>query len=56
MAKVIEGKFGITPQLLKGGGGAFEIAVDGKMIFSKKQTGRFPEHDEILLTLGGLAS
>jgi hypothetical protein len=29
------------------------VEVDGRRIFSKKQTGRFPEHDEILAALPG---
>jgi selenoprotein W-related protein len=33
--------------LIKSDGGVFEVVVDGKKIFSKKETGRFPEHDEI---------
>jgi selenoprotein W-related protein len=33
---------------MKSGGGAFEVTLDGKKIFSKKATGRFPENDEIL--------
>ena len=32
---------------MKAGGGVFEISVDGKLAFSKKQLGRFPSDDEI---------
>jgi len=32
---------------VKGGGGVFEIAIDGKLAFSKKQLGRFPTDDEV---------
>jgi len=32
---------------VKGGGGVFEISVDGKLKFSKKQLGRFPSDDEV---------
>lgn len=38
----------IETQLVKGSGGQFEIVLDGKLIFSKKQTGRFPDPGEIL--------
>jgi selT/selW/selH-like putative selenoprotein len=48
LAKAIEAKYGMRPQLIKSGGGAFEVFVGGKKIFSKKETGRFPEHSEIL--------
>jgi len=37
--------------LVEGRGGIFEIANEGKAIFSKKQVGRFPELDEILRQL-----
>jgi len=29
----------------------FEVLVDGRLIFSKKATGRFPTHEEILAQL-----
>ena len=32
---------------MKGSGGVFEISVDGKLAFSKKQLGRFPTDDEV---------
>ena len=34
--------------LIKSGGGAFEVKADGRLLFSKKTLGRFPENDEIL--------
>jgi len=33
--------------LVPGVGGAFEITVDGNLVFSKKQLGRFPTDEEI---------
>jgi selenoprotein W-related protein len=33
--------------LVKGGGGVFEITIDGDLMFSKKSLGRFPEEQEI---------
>jgi len=33
--------------LIEGSGGVFEVVVDGTLVFSKKKTGRFPEHEEI---------
>ena len=38
----------IEARLIKGQGGQFEVVLDGKLIFSKKQSGRFPEPQEIL--------
>jgi selT/selW/selH-like putative selenoprotein len=28
--------------------GVFEVVLDGKLIYSKKATGRFPENKEVL--------
>jgi len=33
--------------LVPSDGGRFEVSVDGKQIFSKLQTGRFPDYQEI---------
>jgi selenoprotein W-related protein len=52
LAKAIEEKTGVKAQLKKSGGGVFEVFVDGKKIFSKKETGRFPENEEILSQIG----
>jgi selT/selW/selH-like putative selenoprotein len=39
---------GIHDVVLKqGGGGVFEITVDGQLAFSKKKLGRFPEEHEL---------
>jgi len=35
-------------KLVPSGGGAFEISVNGKKIYSKLQTGEFPDFDAIL--------
>lgn len=39
--------FGAEVELVPSTGGVFEITVDGKLIFSKKETQRFPEEGEI---------
>jgi len=38
-------------KLVPSGGGAFEISVNGKKIYSKLETGEFPDHDAILKAL-----
>ena len=35
-------------KLIQGKGGVFDVVLDGQLIFSKKQQGRFPEPDEVL--------
>lgn len=37
----------LTVALKPSDGGIFDIALDGKLIFSRKQEGRFPTVDEI---------
>jgi selT/selW/selH-like putative selenoprotein len=43
---------GAEIELVKGTGGAFEITVDGRLVFSKLQLGRFPAYQEIPTLLG----
>ena len=39
-------------ELVPSGGGCFEIDVDGKQIYSKLETGSFPDEEQILKLLG----
>ena len=48
MADEIEKQTGIKPVLKKGRGGVFNVTLDGNLLFSKHQKGRFPEHQEVL--------
>jgi len=36
---------------VRGSGGEFEVTVDGVLRFSKRATGRFPTHEELLAML-----
>jgi predicted Rdx family selenoprotein len=42
---------GITAQDIPGGKGQFDVLRDGELIFSKHESGRFPENLEILAAL-----
>ena len=42
---------GIPAQDIPGGKGQFDVLHDGELVFSKHESGRFPEHDEILAAL-----
>ncbi len=35
-------------KLIEGAGGIFDVKVDGRLVYSKHETGRFPEDAEIL--------
>jgi len=51
LAEKIKQQAGVKAQLIKGGGGVFDVVVDGRKIFSKREAGRFPESDEIIRQL-----
>lgn len=51
MAADIKKHAGVEPELIAGSGGIFDVKVDGQLIYSKHETGRFPEHKEILSQL-----
>jgi selenoprotein W-related protein len=39
-------------KLIPGGGGCFEISVNGDLIYSKLETGKFPDEQWALETVG----
>ena len=50
MAEGLLGEFeqhmeGLT--LVTSGGGVFEVTVDGDLVYSKKETGEFPEYEQV---------
>jgi selT/selW/selH-like putative selenoprotein len=53
LAADIKAESGVDAELIRGGGGIFDVCVDGRRIFSKQQVGRFPESEEILAQLRG---
>ena len=51
MAAAISTDLGIETELIRGGKGIFDVIVDGQKIYSKYETGRFPEDEEVLAQL-----
>lgn len=47
MAAEIQRKFGIQAEMVRGRGGIFDVTLDNEIIYSKKQTGRFPMPGEV---------
>lgn len=47
MAAIEEAK-GVQAELIKGGGGIFDVKLDGQLIFSKHEQGRFPDNEEVI--------
>jgi selenoprotein W-related protein len=39
-------------KLIPGGGGCFELSVNGDLIYSKLKTGKFPEEQWVLDAIG----
>jgi selT/selW/selH-like putative selenoprotein len=44
----LDSKFGILAEMRPSSGGVFEVTLNGSLIFSKKQLGRFPNDGEIV--------
>jgi len=40
-------------ELQPSSGGCFELTVDGELVYSKLDTGQFPDEDEMVTTVGG---
>jgi len=48
LAATLSREFGIDASLQRGDRGVFDVAADGRLIFSKHQSGRFPQDAEIV--------
>ena len=47
MQAAIKNKYGISSNLKEGVAGIFEVAIDGKTVYSNQTTYRFPTDQEI---------
>ena len=55
MAADLKAKFGVEAVLKPGHGGVFDVFVNGTLIYSKKETKRFPnpgEVDDLITAMG----
>ena len=48
MAAELKQAFGAQVKLVEGSGGVFDVTVDGKRVYSKHETGRFPDEGEVV--------
>jgi selT/selW/selH-like putative selenoprotein len=48
---VITSELGLEAAAVPGGRGQFDVLLDGRLLFSKHDKGRFPEEEEILAQL-----
>jgi predicted Rdx family selenoprotein len=54
LAATIKQKYKCAVELVPGGSGVFEVSADGRVLFSKRQSVRFPNGDEIVKALSAL--
>ncbi|MBM3353130.1 MAG: hypothetical protein FJY51_07690 [Betaproteobacteria bacterium] len=54
MAAEIRKGLGVDPVLAKGAGGVFDVACDGRLVFSKHRDPRFPGAAEIIAAIRAL--
>jgi hypothetical protein len=48
LAARIEAEFGITPELIGGHGGIYELSIDGAVVYSNRGScGQIPEDEEL---------
>jgi selT/selW/selH-like putative selenoprotein len=48
LAEELERELGLKSELIESGGGVFTVEHGGKIVFSKKDKGRFPDPGEVL--------
>ena len=48
MAAKIKDTFGEEAFIIEGAGGIFDVNVDGKLVYSKHETGEFPNEDALV--------
>ena len=48
MAAKLKEAFGDEAFLIEGAGGIFDVNVDGALVYSKHETGEFPDEDKLV--------
>ncbi len=51
MQAALKDRFGVDAELIGGHGGTFLVTVDGRKIYDKLATGRFPEETEVITAI-----
>jgi selenoprotein W-related protein len=52
VAAELKGAYSADAKLIEGSKGIFDVKVDGRLVYSKHQTHRFPEAGELTRLLG----
>jgi len=53
LAEAIKDATGVEAELIGKGGGVFDVEADGRLLYSRHETGRFPTAEEVLESLKG---
>jgi len=48
LAAKLKDEFGIDATLIAGAGGIFDVCLGDELVYSKHQTGRFPDEDAVV--------
>ncbi|HRX87163.1 MAG TPA: Rdx family protein [Phycisphaerae bacterium] len=51
MAEDFRDAFDVEPEMIQGRGGVFDVKVDGRLVYSKHHTGKFPDHEPLIRTI-----
>jgi len=51
LAARLKAEFATEVELIAAGGGLFEVSCNERVVYSKKQTGNFPNEDELIAAL-----
>jgi selenoprotein W-related protein len=57
LADALKEKYGTavkTVDLIRGSGGAFEVSLNGTLLYSKLETGQFPTTEQITTAIDGV--
>lgn len=53
MAAELKDALSVEPKLIEGSKGIFDVTVDGKLVYSKHRTHKFPEQGEVVQLVKG---
>ncbi len=56
MAADIKKDIGIDCEMVPGKSGIFDVKVNGQLVYSKKETGEFPEHAPLIKQIRDLTT
>ncbi|MYD42506.1 MAG: SelT/SelW/SelH family protein [Gammaproteobacteria bacterium] len=48
MAAKLESNLGASTELIEGSGGIFDVRIDDRLVYSKFETGEFPDEDALV--------